>query len=700
MSKIPPAPRAKVVPHLRRHLGRTHVDPYAWLQDPDDPQVRAYVEAENAYARSVLAPLETLVDRVAAEMRSHMVEEESSAPRRWGEYLYYTRYVRGRQFRLFCRRPAHGDGPEEILLDENALAEGHAYCFVGVFVPSPDHNLLAYAVDWTGAWIFTLFVRDLRTGEVLVEGIPRVARTVAWSSDCRFLFYTAFDETRRPFQLQSRCLDPRSAESQLVYEEPDPAGYLFIRRSRSGAYFLLVISGDDYTEVRFLPADQPLGAFQVLQARRSGLEYFAEHHDDRFLVWTNEEAPNSRLMEARLSHLDRPDWREIIPHRPDTLLDEVSAFAEHLVVYERAAGAKQIRISAPDGTSGVRYVAFPDPIYSFRTDTFREHMNPEFATHRLRFHYSSYTTPDSAVDYDMQQGTWNLIQQQPVPGFLPDRYVSVRLEAPAPDGAGVPLSLVHRRDLALDGSHPLLLEGYGAYGRAVDPSFNERLLTLLDRGFVCGLAHVRGSNARGRDWYEQGRLLHKKNSFTDFIACAEHLIRLGYTSPGRLAITGSSAGGVLIAAVLNMRPDLFGAAVALMPFTNVVTTMLRPDLPLVANEVGEWGDPQDPHAYDYLLSYSPYDRIEPQAYPHIFVRAGWNDQQVPYWDPAKWVARLRAHKTDSHDLILLTGMEAGHSGASGRADSLREDAEAYAFLIRVLGAPEEPLPFPDPPSAV
>jgi oligopeptidase B len=429
------------------------------------------------------------------------------------------------------------------------------------------------------------------------------------------------------------------------------------------------------------------------------VEYFAEHHADRFLVWTNEEAPNSRLLEARLSHLDRRDWREILPHRPDTLLDEVSAFAEHLVIYERAGGAKQIRISAPDGTSDVRYVPFPDPIYSFRTDTFREYMNPEFHTHRLRFHYSSYTTPDSAVDFDMQRGTWHLVQQQVVPGFAPDRYVSVRLEAPAPDGARVPLSLVHRRDLTLDGSHPLLLEGYGAYGRAIDPGFNERLLSLLDRGFVCATAQVRGSNARGRDWYEQGRLLKKKNSFTDFIACAEHLIRLGYTSPGRLAITGSSAGGVLIAAALNMRPDLFGAAVALMPFTNVVATMLQPDLPLVANEVGEWGDPQDSRAYDYLLSYSPYDRVEPKAYPHIFVRAGWNDQQVPYWDPAKWVARLRACKTDSHELILLTGMEAGHSGASGRADSLREDAEAYAFLIQVLGAPQEPLPFPDSPPA-
>jgi oligopeptidase B len=693
MSTTPPPPRARVEPFLRRHLGRTHVDPYAWLEEASDPRVRDYVDEENAYARSVLEPMRPLVDRLAAEMRGHMMEEEDSAPRRWGPYLYYTRFERGRQFRLFCRRPAEG-GPEEIVLDENALAKGHPYCFVGVFVPSPDHNLLAYAVDWTGSWTFTLFVRDLRSGQDIIEGIPRVARTAAWSNDGHYVFYTAFDETRRPYQLQRRCVEPPAAQSQTVYEEKDPAGYLFIRRSRSGEYFLLIISGDDYTEIRYLPTGQPLGRFEVLQPRRSGLEYFAEHHGDRFLVWTNEDAPNSRLMEARIGHLDRSGWREILPHRPEILLDEVSAFAEHLVIYERSGGAKQIRVSAPDGISDVRYVAFPDAIYSFRTDTFREHMNPDFATHLLRFHYSSYTTPDSAVDYDMRDGTWHLIQQQKVPGFIPERYVTVRLEAPAPDGALVPLSLVHRRDLSLDGSHPLLLEGYGAYGRSIDPSFNERLLPLLDRGFVCGVAYVRGSNARGRVWYEQGRLQNKMNSFTDFIACAETLIRLGYTSPARLAITGVSAGGVLLSAVLNLRPDLYGAAVALMPFTNVVATMMNPDLPLVANEVGEWGDPQDPLAYDYLQAYSPYDRVTTQAYPSIFARAGWNDQQVPYWDPLKWVARLRACKTDSNPLVLLTNMEAGHSGASGRTEGLTEDAEAYAFLIRVLGAPEDPLPFP------
>jgi oligopeptidase B len=684
------------VPFLRRHLGRTHVDPYAWLEDDKDPEVRAYVEAENAYARAVLAPMHPLVDRLAGEIRGHMVDEEDSAPRRWGPFLYYTRFERGRQFRLFCRRPAAG-GAEEILLDENALAEGHAYCFVGVFVPSPDHTRLAYAVDWTGSWTFTLFVRDLSTGRDLFAGIPGVARTAAWSNDGRHLFYTAFDETRRPYRLERRCVEPPAATSDTVYEEADPAGYLFIRRTRSGEYLLLVISGDDYTEIRHLPASRPLGRFEVLQPRRPGLEYFAEHHGDRFLIWTNEDAPNARLMEARLGHLDRREWREILPHRPDVLLDEVSAFAEHLVIYERAAGSKLIRISAPDAVSDVRYVTFPDAIYSFRTDTFREHMNPEFDTHRLRIHYSSYTTPDSAVDVDMQDGTWHPVQQQKVPGFLPQRYVTVRLEAPAPDGAQVPLYLVHRRDLVLDGSHPLLLEGYGAYGRSIDPTFNERLLPLLDRGVVCGTASVRGSNARGRIWYDQGRLLNKMNSFTDFIACAETLVRLGYTSPGKLAVTGVSAGGVLLSAVLNMRPDLFGAAIALMPFTNVVATMLNPDLPLVANEVGEWGDPQDPQAYDYLHSYSPYDRVMSQAYPAILVRAGWHDQQVPYWDPLKWVARLRACKTDSNPLILLTNMEAGHSGASGRTEGLIEDAEAYAFLIRVLGAPEEPLPFPPSP---
>ncbi|MCX6069470.1 MAG: prolyl oligopeptidase family serine peptidase, partial [Chloroflexi bacterium] len=498
-------------------------------------------------------------------------------------------------------------------------------------------------------------------------------------------------DSHRPYKVFRHVVGEDPEQATEVHHEPDDDCYQFVVRARNGAYLLLTIAGDDYSEMRYLPADDPSGAFRVMEPRRRGVEYYADHQGERFVIYTNDDAPNFRLMAAPVASPSREHWSEIIPHRSDTLIDDVSAFRDHLVVYERRDGTRHIRLSDADGISHVRYVAFPDPVYTFKTDTFRENVNPEYTSRYLRFTYSSFVTPESTIDYDVKRDEWNVAKRQVIPtGYDASRYVSRWLTAIAPDGARVPIALVHRRELALDGRHPMLLEGYGAYGRSVEPGFNERLLSLLDRGFVYAVAHVRGTAMLGRGWYDQGRRQNKKNTFTDFIACAEELIRQSYTSADRLAITGGSAGGVLISAVINMRPDLFRGVVALMPFTNVITTALSPDLPLVANEVEEWGRPDDPAAFDYMLSYSPYDNVKPQAYPHILARAALNDLQVPYWDVAKWVARLRATKTDDRMLLLLTNMASGHSGASGRYDSLREDAQAYAFLITALGAPADP----------
>ncbi|MEW5873303.1 MAG: S9 family peptidase [Chloroflexota bacterium] len=673
-------PIARIVPHTFEHLGRTFTDNYAWLQDKADPEVLAYLQAENDYARASLQHTEALQQRIYAEMRARIQEDDSSAPQAHGAYFYYWRMQAGQQYRRFCRKQASLESPEEILLDENLLAQGQEYCRVLLFEPSPDHTLLAYSVDTSGAFIYDLYVKDLRTGQVISGPIPNTAWTAAWASD-NSLFYTCFDDAHRPFKL-FRHLPGASPETDaLIYHEPDDAYPIYVERTRSGAYLLLTIASASTSEVRYLPAGQPTAAWQVIQPRQHWLEYYAEHHGGRFLIRTNDGAENFKLVEAPLASPGKEHWRELLPHRPDVLVEEVSAFRDFVVVYERQAGLRRMRLSAPDLLSGLRYVDFPDPVYTFKTAP-----NPEFDTPSLRFYYSSLVTPESTIDVNMRSGAWEVKKRQEIPsGYDPAEYVSERLHALAPDGARVPISLLYRKDLPRDGSAPLLMEGYGSYGYSYDPAFDTRRLSLVDRGFVFAIAHVRGGSELGRAWYENGRLMNKVNTFTDFIACAEHLVAQGYTSPQRLAIQGGSAGGLLVSAVANMRPDLFKAVVALVPFTNVINAMLLPDLPLTVVEYEQWGHPDDPQAFDYMASYSPYENVQAQAYPHILARAGWNDLQVPYWDPAKWVAKLRAHKTGSNRLLLLTNMGAGHSGASGRYDHLLEDAQNCAFILDTLG---------------
>jgi oligopeptidase B len=658
------------------------VDDYFWLRDRGDPDVMAYLEAENRYTAGVMRHTEGLQERLYQEMRQRIKETDLSVPERLDDYFYYSRTEAGGQYPIFCRR--HGQlGDEEVLLDQNPLAAGHGYFRLGASAVSPDHRLLAYSVDTSGAEEFTLFIKDLGTGALFPESIVSTSHDVAWANDSRTLFYTALDQAHRPCRLYRHLVGTNPAEDVLVYFEPDASFFLDISRTRSRAYLLLDISSHSTSEVRFVSADRPEDSFRIVQPREPGIEYTVSHNGDRFFITTNDAAPNFRLVQAPVATPGREHWSPVLPYRPEVKLDTTDAFKKHLVVYERASGFRQIRVL--DLAAGEEHlISFPEPVY-----TVRAHANPEFDTTLLRFTYTSLVTPSSVVDYDMAGRTWTVRKQTEVlGGYDPSLYRSERLSATAPDGTAVPISLVYRIPLQHEGQRPLLLNAYGAYGMSYDPTFSSNTLSLLDRGFVVAIAHVRGGEEMGRPWYEGGRRLNKRNSFTDFIAAAEYLIDKGYSSADRLVIRGGSAGGLLMGAVTNMRPELFRAVLAEVPFVDVVNTMLDASLPLTVIEYDEWGNPNDRVSYKYICSYSPYDNVEAQRYPHMLVTAGLNDPRVAYWEPAKWTAKLRAQKTDDNRLLLRTNMGAGHGGASGRYDYLREIAFKYAFVLDVLSLPE------------
>lgn len=673
-------PVARVLPRIETVHGEIRVDHYFWLRDRGDPEVMAYLEAENRYAGTVMRHTEELQERLYQEMRGRIKETDLSVPDQMDDYFYYTRTQAGSQYPIFCRRRGSTDAPEELLLDQNPLAADHPYFRLGVSQVSPDHRLLAYSVDTSGAEEFTLFIKDLTTGELLADRITRTSHGVAWANDSRTLFYTVLDEARRPCRLYCHVVGANPSEDVLVYFEPDASFFLDISRTRSRKYLILDLSSHSMSEVRFVSADRPQEPFRLVQPRQPGVEYTVTHHEDRFYITTNDGAPNFRLVQAPVENPSKEYWSPVLPYRPEVKLDSTDAFRHHLVIYECEAGLRRIRVL--DLGSGADYlIPFPEPVY-----TVRPHANPEFDSTFLRFTYTSLVTPSSVIDYDLGSRTWTVRKQTEVlGGYTPFHYRSERLFALAPDGAQVPISLVYQAPLEADGRRPLLLSGYGAYGLSYDPVFSSNTLTLLDRGFVVAIAHVRGGEEMGRAWYEAGRLLHKRTSFTDFIAAAEHLVAQGYTSPDRLVISGGSAGGLLMGAVTNLRPDLFRVVLAEVPFVDVVSTMLDASLPLTVIEYDEWGNPNDPVAYSYIRSYSPYDNIEAKNYPHMLVTAGLNDPRVAYWEPAKWTARLRAMKTDGNRLLLRTNMGAGHGGASGRYDFLREIAFKYAFVLDVLG---------------
>jgi len=676
--------------------GDVRVDDWYWLRDKDDPAVIAHLEAENAYTDAAMAATLGLQHALYQEMVARIEETDLSVPVRKGPWSYYSRTVEGSSYSIHCRRPVDGPGDEQIVLDENALAKGHGYFALGNSSVSPDHRLLAYATDTTGAERYTMRVLDLETGSLYPEAIEDTSYGVAWANDNATLFYVRVDDAMRPHQLWRHVVGTDPAQDVLIHEEADERFYLGVGRTKDDGYVLMGLDSKVTSEVRALDANRPEGEFSVIEPRRQGVEYSVEHdrsnpaigRPSRFLIVTNEGAEDFRLVEAPDGSPGRDHWRELVPGRTGVRLDGVDPFASHLVLYEREGGETRIRIvDAVSGTS--MQVEQPDS-----PSTVWGGANPEYEATTLRYEYTSLVTPRSVFDLDLGSGTSELRKRQPVRGgFDPDRYRTDRRWATAPDGTEVPLSLVYRPDLSPgDGGAPCLLYGYGSYEASIDPTFSSLRLSLLDRGFVFAIAHVRGGGELGRHWYEDGKFLAKPNTFTDFVACARFLVSSGVTAPERLVARGASAGGLLMGAIVNLAPELFRAVVAEVPFVDCLTTILDDTLPLTVLEWEEWGNPvADADVYAAMRSYSPYDNVRsvnengtPIRYPDILATGGLSDPRVGFWEPAKWVAKLRA-ANPANRVLLKTELGAGHGGPSGRYDAWKDEAFVYAFILDALG---------------
>ena len=656
--------------------GDKRIDNYYWLRQQDNSEVTAYLNAENSYTDEQMQHTEELQQSLYDEILSRINETDLSVPYRLKDYYYYSRTEEGQAYGIFCRKYQSLDAAEEILLDQNKLAADEEFFSLGAASVSPNQQILAYSTDTTGAEQYTLKFLDLASQKLHSETIANTYYSLAWGNDDRTVFYTKVDSANRPYQLWRHNLGSSPSDDILVYQEDNEAFYLSVGKTRSRDYILLDLSSKVTSEVHYLDANNPSEEFKLFQPRQTGIEYSIEHHSNRFYIVTNEEAINFKLMSTSVDATDKSNWKTVIPHREDVMLEGIDAFADYLIIYEREAGLPTARIQTL-ATGEITQLTFPEPSYSFYGGN-----NPEFNTIEFRFSYSSMTTPSSVFDYDLKTGERELKKETEVlGGYDRTQYQSERLMATANDGTKIPISLVYKKGIDRNGSNPLWLTGYGSYGYAYPVTFSSIRLSLLDRGFVFAIAHIRGGEEMGRKWYEDGKFLHKKNTFTDFIACAEHLIAENWTNSDRLVISGGSAGGLLMGAVVNERPDLFKAVVADVPFVDVLTTILDTSLPLTILEWEEWGDPKDPKYYEYIKSYSPYDNVTPQDYPAMLITAGLNDSRVKYWEPAKWTAKLRELKTDDNLLLLKTNMSAGHGGASGRYESLKEIAFEYAFVL-------------------
>ena len=683
-------PKARRRPTELSAHGDTRVDDWYWLRERDDPEVIAYLVAENEWTEQTTAHTAPLQEKLFQEIKARIQETDVSAPVAYGGWWYYTRTAEGLQYGVHCRRQMRSGvraagalddtSDEQVLLDENVLAEGHEYFSLGALQLSPDHTLVAYSTDTEGDEVYTLRVRDLTTGTDLAEAIPGTYYGVDWAADNSVLFYTVLDDAKRPYRVYRHRVGTDPSGDVLVYEEDDEAFHVGLGKTRSRAWLVIASQSAVTSESWVVPTADPEAQPRLIAARRQDVEYDIDHHEDRFLIVTNDRAENFKLVEAPVDD-PRPDqWRDVIPNREDVRLFGLDAFAGHLVLHERADGLTRLRVmSLSDGQ--IRTIEQPEPVH-----TVGPGLNPEFDATTLRFHYTSLVTPDQSIDYDMQTRTRSVVKQQPVlGGYDPDLYETDRRWATAPDGTRVPISLAWRKDRPPGG--PGFLYGYGSYEHSIDPRFSSVRLSLLDRGFVYAIAHVRGGGEMGRRWYEDGKLLHKRNTFTDFIAAADYLVDAGLTTPAGLIARGGSAGGLLMGAVANLRPDLFQAIVAEVPFVDALTTILDESLPLTVIEWEEWGNPvASAEVYAYMKSYSPYDNVEAKDYPALLVRGGLNDPRVGFWEPAKWVAKLRALKTDDHTLVLKTDMGAGHGGPSGRYDAWRDEAFVLAFVLDAVGA--------------
>jgi len=675
---VPSPPTARKQPRVDVVHGERREDDYFWMREKSNPEVASYLEAENAYADAVMKPTEAFQQTLYGEMLGRIQETDVNVPYRQGAYFYYSRTEQGKQYPILCRKFESLEAPEQVTLDVNLLAEGHSFMALGAYAVSDDGNLLAYSTDSTGFRQYDLFIKDLRTGQSGPAVAPKTG-SVAWAADNRTLFYTIEDEAKRHYRLYRHRLGAATPD-ELVFEEPDEAFNIGVGRTRSRDYLVLGAGSLTTAEARILSADDPTGDWRLLAPRIRDQEYDVDHHDGWFYFRVNDTGRNFRLVKAPVSAPGRESWTEVIPHRPSVMLEGVDFFRAFYVLLEREKGLQRLRLV--DIASGAAQdVPFPEPAYSVFPAA-----NAEFDTRKFRYSYESMVTPRSIFDYDVDTKTSALLKEQPVlGGYDRNQYVSERLFAAAPDGVPVPISIVYRKDTPRDGSASMLLGGYGSYGIPLPVTFSSARLSLLDRGVVVALAHIRGGGEMGKPWHDDGRLMKKRNTFTDFIAAAEHLLARKYTSSDRLVIEGGSAGGLLMGAVANMRPELFKAVVSHVPFVDVINTMLDATLPLTVGEYEEWGNPQEKGAYDYMKTYCPYTNLAARAFPAMLVKTSFNDSQVMYWEPAKYVAKMRTLKTDANPLLLKTNMGAGHGGASGRYDRLHEVAFDYAFVLGQVG---------------
>ncbi len=679
-SSLPTPPVATKVPKITEIHGVRLVDSYFWLRDKSNPEVREYLEAENAYTNAVMKPTEPFQKKLYDEMLSRVKETDVEVPYKNGLYLYYMRTEAGKQYEIRCRRKGSMDAPEEVVLDINELAKGQTFMEVAAYNVSDDGNLVAYTTDNTGFRQYALTVKDLRTGKFLPDHAERVG-SVVWANDNETLFYTVEDATtKRQYRLYRHAVGTTGPD-ELIYEEKDERFDVSVEKARSKAFIFLVAASLTTSEIRYIPADQSMAEWKVMEPRKQGIEYYPDHNGNLFYIRVNDTGRNFRLVKAPVSDPRSQNWQEVVPQRAVVMLDDIDVFKSYYISYEHENGLPQIRVT--DLESGrSRRIDFPEPAYIAYA-----YINREYDTTKFRYGYQSFITPASVVEYDVATAHSTVLKQTEVPGGCDrTRYQVERIYAPASDSVKVPISLVHLKNAKLDGSGPLYLYGYGSYGASNDISFDSNLFSMVDRGVVAAVAHIRGGGELGKAWHDDGRMMHKKNTFTDFIACAEYLVAQGYGSKDRLVIEGRSAGGLLMGAVLNMRPDLFHAALVGVPFVDVINTELDESLPLTVGEFEEWGNPKEKAAFDYMISYSPYDNITAKAYPNMLVRTSFNDSQVMYWEPAKYVAKMRLTRTDHNLLLLKTNMApAGHGGASGRYDQLKEAAFDYAFILTQMG---------------